>query len=182
VLLLTLFAVGVVGCNSEKKDAEEGVKQATVPLSRRRRPLSAMARRSAPGSRGPGCNAVQHQLRRAATPCGGPYLGHRDRRRSARPRSPETYGALVRTRSNTFEDVEFDAPRCASSGESSVAAFANKWSAVAFHRVTMVADFAADGAAGARGGSIADGGASGNPSKWYRTATTPSVTTRAWAT
>jgi hypothetical protein len=66
----------------------------------------------------------------------------------------------------TFEDVEFDAPAGVNAGESSIAVFANKSSAVAFHRVTMVADVAADGAAGAPGGPNADGGLSADPSNW----------------
>jgi hypothetical protein len=69
----------------------------------------------------------------------------------------------------TFEDVEFDAPTGVNPGESSIAVFANKSSGVAFHRVTVVADVAADGAAGASVGPNPDGGASADPSNWYGT-------------
>jgi hypothetical protein len=69
----------------------------------------------------------------------------------------------------TFEDLEFDAPAAVNPGESSIAVFANKSSAVAFRRVTIVADVAADGAVGAPGGPNPDGGASADASNWYGT-------------
>ena len=68
----------------------------------------------------------------------------------------------------TFEDIDFVAASASGTnpGESSIAAFVSKSQNVAFHRVSITAGNAAEGAAGASGGPPPDGGPAGGSTNW----------------
>jgi len=68
----------------------------------------------------------------------------------------------------TFEDIDFVAQDASGTnpGESSIAAFVSGSQNVAFHRVSITAGLASDGAPGASGGPTPDGGNTGGSTNW----------------
>ena len=68
----------------------------------------------------------------------------------------------------TFEDLAFVAQSAsgANAGESSIAVFVSGSQNIAFHRVSMIAGNAVDGASGASGGPTFDGGPAGAGTNW----------------